>query len=736
MFKWISSHYQYVLFFFISLAPLFWNVGMSIYPFLGGGDFSSPIDISFVLRKYIYTFEPNISGGYENTPYLPLFFPYYLSMWLFSLCKVSSLTGVLIYISFLLFISMCSMFQYLRYVLSEKLRIKGSSLQLWSMLGAGLYGFSPYPIGLMPPGHFHSLVLFALFPLILMYYSQFLEKENISIKNLIFLFILFLGCSGGASNSVGIIYILSIILILYSALIQFFEHYGIKKTFIRLGLVLLTMFLSNAWWLFPFVLGLTQTMSIFNGSPLNNLVGIATMKATIVNIFLGRAEAQLHLSPSDIYYFGWPALAVFIIMIMTTGYALIYQRKYFYVPVCFGMLLFGIFITKGPQKPFGEAFQFLYDHVPGFQIFRRPVNKFYWEFLFFFTVLTIMGGALAEKHITRVRLAVRILGILIFGGGVLWLVYSFIVASGLVPFSIPRYYYDARDFLRQKGTTRILLLPGTFGGHPYFNAAVHGYYGWDFIHELVKVSVISPDPTAYSYDLPNKPVINSLMITMRNSDSLCTQVKRLGISHIIVRRDLLKNTVEDDPDTLVALLDKSDSIQSKNIFGDESTGLVVYSVKPDCKTDLVRTDTNETNANFTYHFINPISVSFRISGIKKAQTISLLQNYSSWWKLYPVPVQANLKEVDFIGMKPIADSFHTKSFGYANSWFVDPYYIKTSYGKNYYEISPDGTLSFTGVLYFQLQFYYYVGIAITVVSLIVFSVLFVMITKKNKKTVW
>jgi len=735
MLQRVLFRYQYVLFFLLSLAPFFWNIGIGTYPFFGGGDFSTPIDVSYELRKYVFTFEPNISGGYENTAYLSLFFPYYLSIVLCSYLHITPFIGVLLYISLLLFLSMCAMFHYLQFVLSEQFRIKTSALKFWSILGACLYGFSPYPIGLMPPGHFHSLVLFAVFPLILLYYTRFLEEENVSVKILLILFFLFVGCTGGASYSISMIYVLSIIFTAYTFLFAFFKHRRIIHIICRLGLILMLILLANSWWLVPFSVNLNFSLSEFNMNSLNNLVSIATQKATIVNLFLGRGEAQLYLIPSFANYFGWPATLVFFLMILSTGYTLIFKRKYSYVLICFGMLLLGAFITKGPQKPFGEVFQFFYDHIPGFQIFRRPVNKFYWEFLFFFITLSMIGSALFEKRFMRFRYSIRLIGGTVFGGGAVWFVYSFVVASGLVPFQIPRYYYEARDFLMKEHAARVLLLPGVFGGYPYFGSAVHTYYGWDFIHETWKVSVISPDPTSYSPDLPNKKIINTMMNRIRNSQSICDQAKNLGISHIAVRRDLLSGTVEDTPDVLIKSLDQSGDIRSKYVFGENDAGLVIYSMKSACTRDLVFLDIEENKGIFTYKLENPVRIAIRISGIAKPHTITLLQNFSPWWKLYPVPLYNQNGKTNLLEAKPLLDVYHNKSNGYANSWFIDPYYIKKTYNDNYYEILPDGSITLLCILYFQLQTYYYAGISITVFTCVVLLLLLISKGKTKKRNI-
>lgn len=191
MFRWLRAHYQYILFLVLSFAPFFWNVGIRTYTHIGGGDFSSPIDIQSELEKFIYTYDFNYSAGYDNSAVLSTLIPYYVIILFSSYLKFSPLISVLIFISFILFVSLCSMFDFLHWILVKKIQHKASAVKFCSILGAGLYGFSPYPIGLFAPGHFLYLVLYALFPWMLLFFIRILEEQRISGRDIFFLSLLF-----------------------------------------------------------------------------------------------------------------------------------------------------------------------------------------------------------------------------------------------------------------------------------------------------------------------------------------------------------------------------------------------------------------------------------------------------------------------------------------------------------------------------------------------------------------
>ncbi|HCM82174.1 MAG: hypothetical protein UV63_C0001G0067 [Microgenomates group bacterium GW2011_GWC1_43_11] len=707
----------YVFFACLSLAPFFWKSSNAIYPLAGSCDFSSPVDLAYEIGNHLFVYDPLHTAGYESTPQLSTLFPYHVIMWVLSQLHVSPHFSVLFFISLLLFLSQVSMFQFLQEYLVHSLNLKKHRTFFWSFIGAELYGFSPYPIGLIAPGHFLSLVLYALFPWILLFYVHILEEQNISYKKVLLLFLLFFSSVSGAAYSISVPYILAIIFSAYALFSILLSRIPSVRTVKRYILVFILMILACSWWLIPFLVTQFFSHAQYETNPLMSGVVAATGFSTIGNIFLGRAEGQLYDTPSYFGYFRFPLPLLFLLMTVFLGYALFQRQRNPGIRIFFGLLLLGVFISKGVREPWGNMFQFLYEHIPGFQIFRRPVSKFYWEFFFFYISLSMMGLAFFEERMARFRTVLRVTAGIVFGGCIGWLVYSFIFAGGLTSFHIPDYYVDAGNRLKMEKATRILLLPGTYGVYPKFNQSMNGYSGIDFIYELWKVPVISPDPTGYSVDLPYKKQTNTLMRLIREGQSFCTKAGELGISHIVVRTDYADETkIEIPQSSIISILDASFDIQSKEILGQEKSGIYMYGVKDTCRSDLVSLADEDPSLSFEYERENPVQIRIRISGFSDTVSLVLLENYSRWWKLYPIPQKSYGKSIIFRKGIQIPDHNHNILYGWANSWDLDPEYLKKTYSKEFVEELPNGKLRMSFLLYFQPQLSYYAGIFLTAVA--------------------
>jgi len=81
------------------------------------------------------------------------------------------------------------------------------------------------------------------------------------------------------------------------------------------------------------------------------------------------------------------------------------------------------------------------------------------------------------------------------------------------------------------------------------------------------------------------------------------------------------------------------------------------------------------------------------------------------------------EELSYLYKKPILDDTHKMVNDYANQWTIDPDYIKANFNKSYYQQiceveNPDGSIDVELILYFKVQSYFYLGLAISGIVLI------------------
>ena len=487
------KYWLYVVFICLSLIPFFWHRNNLSYPYIGGGDFMSPIHIEELLKRHFFVWEPLLWAGIDGSWYTSMLFPYYIFFYICSLSGLPSLISSLFFLSAILFVSQCTMTCFLNYILKKRLDVKCEPHKFLIFIGSVIYGFSPYVIGVIAPGHILNLVLVALFPYILCLYDEILIARRISIRTSFILYVCFSLAISGGSYGIGQIYLLGYILSAYWLITLLIERHNFVRSVLRFVWVFILLFISQGWWVIPLIStrGSLTTINPFN--PLNFFLNIATYSATIKNIFLGRADNIFYLFPQFKYYFSTPVTFLFIGLLCLSLLAVWKGQKTKYIWILLGMLIFGVIMTKGNQPPFGDIFVYFYTYIPGFMTFRRPVSKFYWLFLLFYIALAVYGGTLLNQYVKKKLYKQIIIIMMLICSG--YLIFAFIKTPFLGPFDIPPYYSGAKEYLYTDNATRILLLPGLYGQAPFFNSAVNGFGGTDFLDEAWGIPTVIPDDT-------------------------------------------------------------------------------------------------------------------------------------------------------------------------------------------------------------------------------------------------
>lgn len=737
----------------LAMAPFLWYPSRTYlqYPFLGSGDFISPINIRESFFYLFFVYNPFSYGGIDIGFLIAAIFPENTLFYILSLFSLTPLISSLLFISIIIFMSEVSMYMFINYILQVKFNVNTSNKRFYATIAGILYGFSPHVMGLIPPGHFRQLIPFAFFPLMLLIFENMLMQKRFYFKHLLYLFVIFL-CSAGSFGNIGILYVFSMTFGIYAILTVVIGRVSILKVIKCLLSTICILFISNIWWIISFVDSFKQlTKPEAQFSSANLAVTNAVTKATVLNFFLGKAEYQLYLLKTD-YYINSVASIIFIILSIFFLVSLIKLHKVRFVPILLVMASIGIFISKGTQKPFQELFIWLYNHAYGFQIFRRPVSKYYGIFMFFYLTLSIIGLVITT-HKFSIRKFI-ITTAIPFTLIVIYFLFSFINTPYLTPFKIPSYYYHAKEYLIKDNAHKILVLPSTSGMQPIYNKSISNLYTSDFLPHIWRFSMASPDSTRATADEPQKKLINRLMNSIRTGGDFCELTRQLGISHIMVREDLSSlMVVEDKFQNLIQVFNRNRNIQAKKeYFDNKYRGFSIYKLKRECTDNIISVD-NIDIAKFDYFIVNPTKIKVRIRGLRNATLLSFLSNYRGSWKIY-----LNEKNMDFFSTKnkinsntypatniffegdeislflrkSLAEKFHTVIYEYANGWKIDPNYIKESFSKKYYKINDDGSIDVDLIIYYKTQSLFYFGMTLFFVTcLILFIFITIIYLSKN-----
>ena len=268
-----------------------------------------------------------------------------------------------------------------------------------------------------------------------------------------------------------------------------FLYYLIFKPSLRIRLLKYSVLLKpvlaiNIWWIIP-------TYFYYSPSSGSSLIPQVTnvstwswthVRASFLNLFW--LNGVWYWNSGYIPYIGAYSNPVLVILVFTPMIIAfmgllfknkVYKRFNYYLAA---IVLLMLFLQKGLHPPFGNMNLFLYEHVPGFFIFREPVPKFGLILIIFIALLI---GFSANNIICLIRKRVKIryktlvsicatMLIIVTLTGIVFplfsvsqaLVYnnSLVPNSAYVKFPFPTYWYEASDWVNsQQGDFKVLLTP-------------------------------------------------------------------------------------------------------------------------------------------------------------------------------------------------------------------------------------------------------------------------------------
>lgn len=631
------------------------------------------------------------------------------------------------------------MYSLVKYILETKTKsVNTKNIEFISIIAAVIYGLSPYNIGIIAPGHILQLIFIALAPAIFLYIDQIFTSNEFSIRPFLYLFIFFFFSSSAFAN-IGIIYIALIFIGIVFVALTIKTDYFFKHIPRSIGVIAI-LFLSNIWWLLPFLARIETTIAINETSTeINAALESASMHASILNIFLGRSENMLYLFKASSYT-NLFAITIFLILSILMLYSFYAAKKIDYIWRLGVLAVIGLFVTKALHPPFSVIFEYLYHNFPGFQIFRRPVSKFYWEFLLIQILLASIGLKffLNTRRSNLLKKVVGIAAIVIC----LYLWVAFAQTKPLTNFNIPDYYYSAREYLEDEKVNKVVVLPTFSGKQPTFDTKLNSYYGEDFLEYIWKFAILKPDSTNYSPNLPYKPYLTSLENEIESGASFCLNSKNLGVTHIVIRNDTNRIVADKDPQIYIKKLADHKDISNINTFGNNND-LIVYTLSPQCAgyNNVLVDDA----AKMDYQLITPTKYHISLTNVSPEATVELLNNYDKSWEIYlsqerisseynrnQYPVTNSLlsfADIQYLLKKPLSDN-HIKTRGFANGWKLNLNQISE---KNYdnFKKNIDGTYDMNIIIYYSLQTYSYIGVLICAASLIILVGLYYSEKKKT-----
>lgn len=267
-------------------------------------------------------------------------------------------------------LSFCFSYQFLR---------KKVNSTLPAILGSFFYGFNTYFLSVLDGGQIGLALSYGLFPLMVDKTIQFLENPSKRLFCLSLLSFLLI------SNTDIRLFVIGLTLITI-----------LTRKIVKILILLLSTFLIDLFWIIPFVI------QYFSGS-----LSQANVQTSLISILDSLTVFQPHfplnefgnLVPPPFYFVILPALLVIGLYLAKSNKKLFRDYSTFFL-----IYLIFVFLAKGQNEPFGQAYLILVNKIPlGFSL--RDSSKFYIPLILSVSVLlTLLGEKLVNLKDKRLKI--------------------------------------------------------------------------------------------------------------------------------------------------------------------------------------------------------------------------------------------------------------------------------------------------------------------------------------------
>ena len=247
------------------------------------------------------------------------------------------------------------------------------------------------------------------------------------------------------------------------------------------------------------------------------------------------------------------------------------------------VLLVSMILMAASRSPWGFVYEFLYNNVPGFLIFRSSFYKFGYAFviscsvLLAFTLSSILNLIDNKLFPFKNNTIVVLLTILVI---VSWITYhQKLISSDIFKWredfstqvEIPEYVNEYKNYVKEKNISegRVLLLP-KFHKIWLSDGYDWGYWSLSTIHySLTKEPVIS---NSSGLNQQERYWVNLLYQSISEGDAKKTEAiaARLGVTRILLKMDAIQPSywsAAENPQDIKKIVDSFNFIQQEKHFG-------------------------------------------------------------------------------------------------------------------------------------------------------------------------
>ncbi len=594
-----------------------------------GGDLSFRYHESFVssyLMPYVWKWSNNSGFGGFNAPFLGI---HYNSI-------LINLLGLRLGLSWEILVRITQLFPFLFLSFFSSIYIfrKVFTDNKFWFLAPLIFVFNSYILMVVGGGQIILALSYTISPLILYFYTKFLNNLEFNPKNIIL---------GGLLLSVQVMFDLRITYITLFAvgiywIISVFLNRNKNYIFKSLFFVSLTFFVAgliHAFWLLPTL--------FFHQNPLQQLGSAYTTEGAVRFFSFAKFEDAISLLhpnwPKNIFgkvgfmkpeFLLLPILAFSSLLFIGRGQKVENKKQRAYI-FFFALLgLIGAFLAKGANDPFGGIYLWMFNHVPGFIMFRDPTK--------WYTLVAVSYSILIPYSI--------------------WNIYSFLSSKFKVQSSKLRLQFKIQKFIpslfllfvvlyllflispalmgQLTGTFKSTKIPNEYVALEKYISSQNGFFRVLWI----------PTTQAFTFNSINHPAVNSenyfkttdysqILKKMRTPETE-KLLQESGVKYVIVPYDSLGQIFLSNRKYNQNLYFKTVSDVKKTPWLKEIKGfgkIAVFEV-PEYKDHFW---TTSKSLSLSYKYISPVQYSVKVKNAKKGDLIVFAEDYDARWMATALP---------------------------------------------------------------------------------------------------
>jgi hypothetical protein len=421
-----------------------------------------------------------------------------------------------------------------------------------SLIVGIFYMLTPWLFDRIVSGDFSRMFAYVLYPLCFFLFLKSVNlKEN---KNGDIIYSVIIGLLLLFVDNVAFVVIFATLMFYSIFRVIFFSDH--KKAVFANTKSLITIFLifilSNLYWLIPSLISGQQTNAL-SLATVNDLIARSS-NTQLLNVFRSTSNPMggfLGSVSSDVAFYPVWILISFLIPIIIFS-VLLFRPKNKNV-IFFSLLaIISIFLGKGINPPFGQAYLWAYLNIPYMQVFRDP-DKWVMTVCFAYSFLLLFGADLITSHAQRIKWPSSIkvktsfranFGKVCSVSIVLMLLTIFFVSSypflsgdfngQLKAVDFPSSYQDAYQWLgSQIGDFKVLWLPPD----------IYTQYDWvgsSSYQQRDLMAAYSPKPNLMMYSASDIGTLSYFIASALYHNTTCYLGKILAIAdvkYILLRND-------------------------------------------------------------------------------------------------------------------------------------------------------------------------------------------------------